>query len=105
MNRLKEFFRNPREPERQDDFYEVHSRWDTFHVSKATAMEIDRAIDQVPMPVWIVFRDLTGARHRIELAGVYRISESTVAQRAASRAFERARNLEEKEDRKSWEDD
>jgi hypothetical protein len=36
---------------------------------------------------------------------VYLLYESTTAQRAASRAFWRARKLEAKADRRPWEDD
>ena len=67
-------------------------------------MAVERQLDQLPPPTWIVFQCLTGARHRIQLAHVTRISESTSASRAADRAFERARELEEKKDRPSWDD-
>ena len=69
-----------------------------------TAMVVERQLDQLPPPTWIVFESLTGARHRIQSAHVTRISESTAAQREAGRAFERARELEEKKDRPPWED-
>jgi hypothetical protein len=36
---------------------------------------------------------------------ITRISESTADQRTADREFDRARRLEEKQDRRPWEDD
>jgi hypothetical protein len=105
MNRLKDFFGDPQEPESQDDFFEVDSHYDSFAVSRETAIEIERRLDQLPPPRWIVFRDLTGARHRVLAAQINRISESTAGQRAANREFQRARRLEDKKDRRPWEDD
>ena len=105
MNRLKDFFHDPREPESQDDFYEVEKRYRSFAVTRQTAAAIERALDQDPPPRWVVFRDLTGSRHRVLAEQISRISESTASQRAADRAFDRARRLEDKQDRRPWEDD
>jgi hypothetical protein len=105
MNRLREYFEEPPEPERSDDYFAIESHYDTFAVSRATAIEIERQLDQRPTPRWIVFRDLAGARHRVLASHIRSISESTAAQRAASREFDRARRLEEKRDRRPWEDD
>ena len=104
MNRLKDFLETPRAPESHDDFYELECRWETFVISMETAMAVERQLDQLPPPTWIVFQSLTGARHRVLLAHVTRISQSTAAQRSAARAFERARELEEKKDTPPWED-
>jgi hypothetical protein len=105
MNRLKDFFEQPPEPDRQDDFFEIECYCDTFAVSRETAQEVERRLDQLPPPRWIVFRDLAGARHRVVAKQIYRISESTAAHRAAVRAFSRARRSEDKADRRPWEDD
>jgi hypothetical protein len=105
MNRLKDFFERPPEPERSDDFFEIETHYDTFAVSRETASAIERELDASPTPRWIVFRSLSAARHRILAAHVYCVSESTAAQRATSREFRRARRLEEKADRRPWEDD
>jgi hypothetical protein len=105
MNRLKDYFNDPQGPESQNDFYVVEKRFVTFAVSRQTATEIERALDQLQPPRWVVFRDVTGARHRVLAEQISRISESTAAQRAADRAFDRARRLEEKQDRRPWEDD
>lgn len=105
MNRLKELFGEPPEPERKDDFFEVESRYETFAVSAETAREIERRLDELPTPHWVAFRDLSGARHRILVAQIHRISESTAAQRAAAREFNRARHQEERKDSRPWEND
>ena len=105
MNRLKDFFGDPKGPEGEGDYFEIQSHYDCFAVSHATAMEVERRLDQLPPPRWIAFRDLAGARHRVPAAQINRISESTAAQREAVREFERARRLEEKKDRRPWEDD
>jgi hypothetical protein len=105
MNRLKEFFEQPPEPGRENDFYEIESQYDLYAVSRETAADVERRLDQLPPPRWVVFRDLSGARHRVLASTIYRISESTAAQRAAGRAFHRARRLEEKADRRPWEED
>jgi len=99
MNRLKDFFNDPPEPESQDDYFEIDCRFDAFAASRATASELERRLDELPPPRWIVFRDLTGARHRIRAGHVQCISECTAAQRAARREFSRARRLEDKQDR------
>jgi hypothetical protein len=104
MNRLKQFFGEPQEPDRSDNFFEIECRYETFAVTPATALEIERRLDQLPPSRWIAFRDLSGARHRILGAHISRISESTLAQRAAAREFRRARRLEDKSDR-PWDED
>jgi hypothetical protein len=105
MNRLKDFFEEPQPPDAGDDFHEVESENDFFVVSGETADEIERLLEHRPSPPWIVFHDLSGARHRIQTMHITRISESTAAQRAARREFWRARRLEDKKDRRPWEDD
>lgn len=104
MNRLVEWFELPDEPERNDDFYEVESHTDYFPISAHTAREIERCLESVPTPRWIVFRDLVGARHRVLVAHISRISESTAAQRAARREFWRARREEKEQDGHPWDD-
>jgi hypothetical protein len=104
MNRLKHLLDNPGPPEGPDDFYEIECGYNTFIISGKVALDVERRLDQSPPPVWIAFRDLTGARHRILAAKILRISESTSAQRASEREFRRARRVEDKGDR-PWEED
>ena len=105
MNRLKDFFDELPEPEGTNDYFAIETPHDTFAVSKETAEDIVCQLAQRPAVRWLTFRDLATAWHRILAAHVYRISERTAAQRAAARAFWRARRLEEKADRRPWEDD
>jgi hypothetical protein len=93
------------EPEGTNDFCVIETFYDSFAVSRQVADAVARQLGQRQIPRWIIFRDLSMAFHRILAAHVYRFSESTVATRAASRAFWRARRLEDKKDRRPWEDD
>ena len=105
MNRLKDLFESQPDPEPETEYFEIEGLWVYYVVSRATAIEIERRLDQRPPPRWIVFHDLAGARHRVLTESIREISESTAAQRAIRRAFRRARKLEEKADRRPWEDD
>lgn len=105
QNRLQDLFRDPLEPETPDEYWVIETRPDTFIVSREVALEVERRLDKLPPPRWVVLRDLSGGRHRILVSDIYRITESTPATRAASRAFWRARRLEDKQDRRPWEDD
>jgi hypothetical protein len=106
MNRLKDYFDDTRdEDEPASDYYLIETDWNVFVVSRDTALAVERALDKVLPRRWDVFRDLPGARHRVLARSIERVSESTAAQRAASRAFRRARKLEEKADKRPWEDD
>jgi len=70
--------------------------------SSVTCIE---SVPRTPTDHNVTFRDLTGAQHRILASKISRISESTVAQRAAEREFSRARREEDRRDRRPWEDD
>jgi hypothetical protein len=105
MNRLKDFFDSTPEPEGEDNYFIIESLYDTFAVSRETADDVARQLGRHPAPRWVTFRDLGTAFHRVLAGHVYRLSESTAQQRAASRAFWRARKLEAKADRRPWEDD
>jgi hypothetical protein len=104
VNRLKHMVGGAPEPERPDDYWEIEFRHERFVVSRETAAEVQLKLSRRPQPRWVEFHDLYGARHWLVAAAVTRISESTVAQRAAERAFERARWKERKAER-SWDDD
>ena len=105
MNRLEEFFGNPPDPERSDDYFEIETHYDLFAVSRRTAQDVERSLDACPTPRWVAFTDLAARRHRIMVAHIYRISESTAQQRQATREFYRARKSEDKADRRPWEED
>ena len=105
MNRLREFLEGPDEPEPSGDYWTVETQWESFVVSREIAEQVEGALDQMPLAGWIVFTDLTGARHRLRTRLIERVSECMEAQRAARRAFNRARRLEAKADRRPWEDE
>jgi len=65
MNRLTAFFEEPEQKVPSDDFYWVETRRDAIAVSRETAAEVERELDRPPPPRWVVFRDLSGARHRL----------------------------------------
>lgn len=98
VNRIRHLVDEPRESAAYDEFYEIEGVCDTYIVPYYTALAIERQLDRVPHPMWVEFRDLFGARHRIPGHHVLRISESTPAIREAARAFERARKQERKGD-------
>ncbi|HEY4307216.1 MAG TPA: hypothetical protein VGM82_22285 [Gemmatimonadaceae bacterium] len=98
MNRLTEFLREPREPPKVRDFYEVHTAQEYFVVTRKTAMEVERQLDEVPARRWVTFRDLLGARHRVLLSTITRMSENGATHRAAMRQFLRDRSEERGDD-------
>jgi hypothetical protein len=87
-----------------DDYFIVK----TWHgalavVSAQEARTIEDALDQVPWPRWIAFRDFSGARVRVRARDIVWIEEATAQQRAFQRTFNRARKAEKKAD--GWEDE
>jgi len=104
-NRLQDLFGDPPEPEWTHDYFVVGTQRGTIMVSRETAIEVERWLDHQPPPRWVVLHDLSGSRHRIMTALIFNVSESTAAQRAKDREFDRARRLEEKKDRRPWEED
>jgi hypothetical protein len=106
MNRLQEYFQDqPEEEEPQGDYYTVDTRSETFYVSRDTARAVEQTLDAAQPPRWVVFHDLSGARHRLATHLVERVSECSAAHRASLRAFYRARRLEEKADSRPWEEE
>ena len=103
MNRVVEFFDPFPEPEVEEDYFVIEGRGDIFFVKLETVEDVVRQLDQGVR--WLTFRDLSLRWNRIRASEVYLLYESTAAQRAASRAFWRARKLEAKADRRPWEDD
>ena len=84
-----------REPERESEYWVVSTRDELFVVTHFTARAIERALDRVPAPTWITFRERAGARHRLRSVLIERISECCAEHRAAWRAWRRARDAEE----------
>ena len=104
-NRLKDSFDQADERAPVNDYYVVLTEWCRFFVSRAAADRILRDLDASPMPRWVRFVDLHGPRVCLRSELIQFVFESTAAQRSIERFFERARDLEEKGDRRTWEED
>jgi hypothetical protein len=104
FNRVQHLFGTPPEATTYTDYYVLEALGDSFIVSFATALFIERQLDRWAKPEWLEFYDVFGARHRLPSRSIYRISESTADTRAAARAFHRARREERKSDEDPFED-
>lgn len=105
MNRLKEYLEEPEEERLFGDFWVVYGESGMFYVSAETAWEVARRLERWWPPRWITFVDLAGSRVRLRDRDVQAIYESTELHRTRERSFHRARRLEEKADRRPWEED
>jgi hypothetical protein len=105
-NRLKDIFDQPEKRVPDDDYYVVtHYCLGRFFVTRATADRILRDLDAPVMPRWVRFVDLHGSKVCLRTRLIQSVFESTVGQRASERKFERARDREEEDDKRPWEDD
>lgn len=104
VNRIEQYLNKAESPASTTDYWWVETRESGYFVSARTARSIERRLEREPVPRWIVFRDLHGARHRILTVSVRMISESTAAQRQAARALRRALREERGEEENPWED-
>jgi hypothetical protein len=91
VNRVRYLFD---EDIRENEYYEIETLMETFLVSQATALNVERVLDRGPAPVWVEFRDLFGERRRVISWHVVRIAETTAVAREAWRAFSQLRSLE-----------
>jgi len=73
-------------------------------VTREEVERIEAQLDQRKVPKWIVFRDRSGSRYRVRARLIRSIIESTAEQRASDRRYEKAREREEKKDRRPWDD-
>ena len=106
MNRLKQFLSNDEEPQMPEgDYWVIETRTEYWIVSADTARAVERTLARLWRPRWLVFTDHTGGRRRLRTGVVECVFESTAKQRAVRRAFDRERRLEEKADRRPWEED
>jgi hypothetical protein len=71
------------------DFFVVSTEWDTWCVSTEMARHLDACLDTDPLPHWITFVDVTGARVRLRADSVASLTQRSVEQRALGRRFER----------------
>ena len=103
MNRVSNYFDEP-QGGGYGDFYAVAGERLWAAVTREEAERIEELLDRTPAPEWIVFHDRVGSRFRVRTSVIRVIIQSTAEQRTADRRLERAREEEEKEDRKPWDD-
>ena len=105
MNRLKQYLEENEEPPMPEgDYWVLETRSEYWVISEDTARAIERTLTRLWCPRWIAFTDKSGGRRRVRTELIESVFESTTAQRAYRRAFDRERRLEEKADRRPWED-
>ena len=76
-------------PDPLGDFFVVSTEWDTWCVSTEMARHVEASLDTEPMPRWVTFVDVTGARVRLRAGSVESVTQRSVEQRALGRRFER----------------
>jgi hypothetical protein len=105
MNRIACYFDESTDTPPYGDFVVVFGDFGRFGVSHEVARQIVAALDQWFVPTWIEFSDRVGSLVRVRSREIRALVESTATQRAADRRLERARNEEENEDRRPWDND
>ncbi len=104
VNRLMEFFEEPRERSPGPEYWEVAARNAWFCVDERTARDLLEKLDRRRPPRWLRFTDLFGSEARVRSAHVVHVIQSTVEQRAANRNFRQALQSEEPRQRPPWEE-
>ena len=104
MQNTIERFENSGRPELPVDYFLVVTTSECWYVSRDMAQAIEASLSESPVPEWVMFVDLTGARVRVRARRIECIYQCTAEQRALARAFDRARRAERKAE-KDWEED
>jgi hypothetical protein len=104
MKITKERYEQPGQPELPVDYFLVVTHIEWWAVSREMAQAIEASLSESPVPEWVMFVDLTGARVRARARLIEYIYQCTADQRALSRAFHRARSSERKAD-PNWDED
>ena len=106
MNRLKQYLAGEEPLMPEGDYWIVETRTSFVVVSAETARAIERSLTRFWRwrRRWLAFRELNGAYRRLRAEVIESVYECTATQRAYGRAFDRDRRLEEKADRRPWED-
>jgi len=104
MNRIRKYLQQPEEQPGYGDLWVVAGEFGRIGVTSDVARHIRIALDRWIPPRWLEFRDRSGSRIRIRTSHVRSLVESTTAQRARDREFQRLRDAEEEADeKKEWE--
>ena len=104
MNRITRYLEEAPEDPVYGDFYIVAGEFGRFDVSPVVARRIAATLDRWIRPRWIVFHDRAGSHIRVRPRQIRALVESTAEQRAIDRKLDRAREEEEKSDRRPWDD-
>lgn len=105
VNRLTEYLEEPEEHPPDQDYWVVASQYEDFYVTREVADTIMRELERPLLRRWLRFTDVSGSHVRVLTKRIDQVREWTKAQRAADREFGRARRLEDKADRRPWEED
>ena len=106
MNRIKRYLEEAPEDPTYGDFWVVGVLpFTCYQVTPDVARRIRVALDRWHPPKWLTFNDRVGSVVRVRTSHIRTIVECTAEQRAAERRLDRAREEEEKADRRPWDDD
>jgi hypothetical protein len=105
INRMRGFYEEPEQRQPEDDYFVVAYVFEDFYVTREVAERIVRELDAPTPPRWIRFTDVHGSYVTVRSQRIDHVREWTAGQRQSARAFRRAREQEEKTDRRPWEDD
>ncbi len=105
MNRLMAYFEEPEDVPAVDDYFVVVTDSGYFVITPGTAEQVAALLRRFPRPRWLRFTDHVGSAIHLRADTVLAVVQSTTAQRQGERDFRRARDQEEKADRRPWEDD
>ena len=104
MQNTKERFERQGQPEPPVDYFLIVAHFEEWYVSREMVKAIEASLNETPLPQWVVFVDLTGARVRVRTRLIEYIYQCTAEQRAVARAFLRARRAERKAE-PDWDED
>jgi hypothetical protein len=92
-------------PGPEDDYLVVSARVENFFVTREVGTRVIEAVNARDPERWVRFGDLHGLEVSVRVDLIDYVRECTAEQHGSWRAFRRARRLEQKEDRRPWEDD
>ncbi|HET8650059.1 MAG TPA: hypothetical protein VFL95_08465 [Gemmatimonadales bacterium] len=98
MHRLGNSAEQPQRAPSVGDYFVLETNDACWYVSTAMARTIDADLAREPLPEWITFVDLVGARIRVRAACIEALSQMSSEQRRMRRAFQRALKREHADD-------
>ncbi len=102
MNRIQHLFDEQAECPSAGEYFVVAGEFGRVFVTREVAEYLRECLTRWLVPRWLEFVDQAGSFVRVRSRHVMVIVESTPAQRAADRTFDRARTEEENSDRRPW---